>query len=605
MKTLHASFAALLLAATGPAHANVTVPALFGDHMVLQQEMKVPVWGTADPGEKITVTAGGQTATGVAGGDGKWRVDLGPFPDGSPATTLTVAGKSTLTFQDVLIGDVWVCSGQSNMEVPASYDINWKQEQPLAKDPQFRLLQVARTTSLTPLSDITSAYNWGRLPPVHESDGTHPANWVVCNPKDASVFSAAGYFFGKALREHLKRPIGLIESAWGGTVAEAWMSQDALKKEPPFTTYVAAYQQNVANYPQLKPAYNAAEATFITEQKAWEDAFQKAINQLNLDRKTWADEAAKAKAAGQAPPPPPQITQLPAPKKPALPDGGSLQPSNLYNGMIAPLIPFAIKGVAWYQGESNTRDKAYEYRTLFPRLITDWRDKWQRDDLPFVYVQISHFGYAGDGTSALVREGQLQTLSLPKTGMAVVVDIPCDDAGHPRDKEDAGKRLALAAEGVGYGEKIVYSGPLYQSMKVEGGAIRISFTSTGSGLVIGQTPYQPATFGGKTPIVPYPTDKLVGFTIAGEDKSFVPADAKIDGDTVVVSSPTVANPAAVRFAWGDSVQDNLYNKEGLPASPFRTDDWTANFKFRDEAPGMAPPTILMPGTVAVPPKPRP
>ena len=586
-----------------PIHADVAVPALFGDHMVLQEEMKVPVWGTADPGEKVTVTVGTNVATTTAGSDGKWRVDLAPFADGAPATTMTIAGKNTLTFNDVLIGDVWVCSGQSNMEVPLAYAINAHDVQPKATDPQLRLLQVARKTSLQPLTDISSSYMWGRPPHVHESDGDHPANWVVCNPHDASNFSGVGYFFGREMRAHLHRPIGLIESAWGGTLAESWTSQDGLQKAPPFTTYIDAYQKNLAAYPQLKPAYDTAEAAYIASLKDYEQKFQAAITQLQTERKAWADADAKAKAAGQPEPPQPKLAALTKPKAPPLPDGGQLQPSNLFYGMIAPLIPFAIKGVIWYQGESNTRDKAYEYRTLFPRMIADWREKWGQGDFPFLYVQISHFGYAGDGSSALIREAQVQALSMPKTGMAVVVDIPCDDAGHPHDKEDVGKRLTLLASNIAYGENVVAMGPLYDSMKVEGGAIRINFTHVGSGLMIGRTPYQPLTFG-KTPITPYPDDKLVGFTIAGDDKKFVPADAKIDGNAVVVSSPAVPQPVAVRFAWGDNVEDNLYNKENLPASPFRTDDWT-NFIFTREAPGMAPPTIFMPGTAPAPPAPPP
>jgi len=277
------------------------------------------------------------------------------------------------------------------------------------------------------------------------------------------------------------------------------------------------------------------------------------------------------------------------PKAPSLPDGGQFGPTNLFNGMIAPIIPYAIKGVIWYQGESNTRSKSLEYRILFPRMIADWREKWREGNFPFLYVQISHFPYAADQSSGLVREAQLKTLSVPATGMAVTVDIPCDDAGHPHDKEDPGHRLALLAQHVAYGENVVASGPLYKSMNVEANAIRISFTDTGGGLIIGQTPYQP-TMRGNTPVTPYPADKLVGFTIAGNDKKFITADAKIDGDTVVVSSPQVSNPKAVRFAWGDAVECNLYNKEKLPASPFRTDEWN-DFKYAPLAPGLPPPTF--------------
>jgi sialate O-acetylesterase len=580
-------FALMLCAAVGPARADVKLPSIFGDHMVLQQEAKVPVWGMAESGEKVTVTVGDHTANTTAGSDGKWRVDLEPFPNGAPATTMTVAGKNTLTFQDVLIGDVWFASGQSNMEAAVAYDYNSKVEVAKATDPQLRLFRVARKTSLQPLFDVTAPFTWGRKPPMHESDGEQPAKWVVCNPHDASDFSAVGYFFGKELRAHLNRPIGLIGDYWAGTLAEAWTSQSGLQKDPPFKTYIDAYQQNVADYPKLVPDYEKAKAAYLLDLKDYETKLDAVMVQYQGELKTYA----VAQKAGTTPLPvaPGHPDFPPKPKLPALPDGGSFGPSNLFNGMVAPIIPYAIKGVIWYQGESNTRNKALEYRLLFPRLIADWREKWGEGDFPFLFVQIAHFPYASDGSSALVREAQVKTLSVPNTGMAVCVDIPCDDAGHPHDKEDPAKRLALVARHVGYGEKLSYSGPMYQSMKVEGSAIRISFTDSGSGLIIGQTPYQPPKFG-NTPISPYPVDKLVGFTIAGADKNFVAAEAKIDGDTVVVSSPEVASPVAVRFAWGDRVEDNLYNKENLPASPFRTDEWN-DFKYHDLAPGTVPPSF--------------
>jgi sialate O-acetylesterase len=567
------------------AHAEVKMCAIFGDHMVLQQEATLPVWGTADAGEKVTVTVADQTATTTAGSDGKWRVDLKPFANGAPATAMTVTGKNTLTFNDVLIGDVWLASGQSNMEYGMAFLSNAKDEMPKAIDPQLRLFRVAQKTSLQPLSDLSSPSNWGNWGKnVHDYDGNQPGKWVVCNPHDVANFSAVAYYFGRELRSHLNRPIGIIGDYWSGTLAEAWTSQSALQKDPPFTTYVSAYQQNLANFPKLEPDYETAQAKYMADLKDYETKVKDIYTQLQTERTAYA-VAVKAGTQPLPPQPPDRPTLPPQPKAPPLPDGGSPGPSNLFNGMIAPVIPYAIKGVIWYQGESNTRTKALEYRILLPRLIADWREKWGQGDFPFLMVQISHFGYAGDGSSAIVREAQVMALSLPKTGMAVTVDIPCDDAGHPHDKLDPAKRLALVARGVAYGEKLVYSGPLYQSMKVEESAIHLSFTNIGSGLIIGQTPYQPPTINPKNPIPVYPTDKLVGFTIAGDDKKFVPADAKIDGDSVVVSSPDVPNPVAVRFAWGDVVQCNLYNKENLPASPFRTDEWN-DFKFRDLAPGL-------------------
>jgi len=583
--------AALALLETGaaPALAEVKLPSIFGDHMVLQQEAKVPVWGTATPNEKVTVTVGDHTASTTAGADGKWRVDLAAFANGTAPTTMTVTGTNTLTFQDVLIGDVWVASGQSNMEAPTGYDYNAKALMPQAADSQLRLFLVARKTSLEPLADVMSPFSWGRKPPLHISDGDQPAKWLLCDPHDVGDFSAVGYFFGKELRGHLNRPIGMIGTYWGGTMAESWISLSGLQKDPPFAGYIAAYNKDLAAYPQLEPDYEKAQTAYIAAQKDYEVKVQDAVTAFQTAAKAYAE--AKKAGATSLPPDPGLRPVLPvAPKAPPTPDGGPHQPAVLFNAMLAPVIPYAIKGVIWYQGESNTREKSLEYGLLFPRLIADWREKWGQGDFPFLYVQISHFPYAGDDTSALIRDAQLHALSIPNTAMAVTIDIPCDDAGHPHDKEDPAKRLALAARHVAYGEDLVYSGPLYQSMKVEGNAIRISFTQLGGGLIIGKTPYQPPTFGPKTPIVPLPTDKLVGFTIAGADKKFVPADAKIDGNTVLVSAAQVSDPAAVRFAWGDVVQCNLYNKENLPASPFRTDAWN-DFKYKPLAPDTLPPSF--------------
>jgi len=256
--------------------------------MVLQQEMKVPVWGTAEPGGKVTVSVGGHTASTTAGADGKWRVDLEPFPNGAPSATMTVQGKNTLTFQDVLIGDVWVASGQSNMEVAVTYDYNGKEESAKATDAQLRLFCAARKTALQPLDDLTSPFRWGRKPPFRESDGEQPGKWVVCNPRDAGEFSAVAYFFGKELRAHLNRPVGMIGSYWGGTLAEAWTSLSGLQKEPPFKTYVEAYQQNLANFPKLNPDYQKALATYQADLKDYESKTQAIIAEFQS-----AEKAAK------------------------------------------------------------------------------------------------------------------------------------------------------------------------------------------------------------------------------------------------------------------------------------------------------------------------
>jgi sialate O-acetylesterase len=533
-----------------PSHADVRMIPLFGDHMVLQQEAKVPVWGMADAGEKVTVTVGDHKASTTAGTDGTWRVELAPFPSGAAPTTMTVAGKNTLTFQDVLVGDVWVCSGQSNMEFNLGGEATRATAIPAANDPQLRLFVVTKKLSLQPLTDL---------------DG----KWELCTPDSAKGFSAVGYFFGKALRADLNRPIGLIGTYWGGSTAQCWTSLSGLQKDPPFTRYLDVYKTNVANFDKLNDHYAEREAAYTADLKTWTDAG----NKTAFD--AWNIEMRKALAAHQ--PVPPQ-TFPPKPKEPPLPGGDQRAPTNLFNGMVNPLLSYAIKGVIWYQGEYNT-DDPLEYYDLLPRLITDWREKWGQGNFPFLIVQLpSLFVYNDPGSPRsinsdnwdVVREAQEKTLSLPNTGMVVTLDI--GGRLHPTDKLDVGERLALLARHDVYGEKIVDSGPIYQSMTKDGNKITIKFDQVNGGLTIGQSP-SPETIGSRAF---QPTDKLIGFAIAGADKQWVEADAQIVGTTVVVSSPQVSDPVAVRYGWGSGRFDaecNFYNKDGLPAAPFRTDDW--------------------------------
>ena len=523
--------------------ADVKLPAIFGDHMVLQQEAALPVWGTADPGEKVTVTVGAESATATTDASGRWLVKLKALPSGSAPVTMAVEGKNKLTFSDVLVGDVWVCSGQSNMEYQLLAAHNASTELPKASDPQLRLFHVTRKTSLQPETDVTGS-------------------WQVCTTDTAKTFSAVGFFFGRELRTALNRPIGLIESAWSGTEAQAWTSISALQKEPSLKAYVDKYNMNLANYPKAladAPARNVA-------YKAAVDAWHRDVNpSWQAAIKDWNEAVTRAKAAGQPEPPKPQPSK-PIPPAPDDPTGGPHGPSNLFNGMIAPVIPYAIKGVTWYQGESNA-NQAMEYRTLFPLMITDWRQRWGLGDFPFLFVQLACFSPGQNW--ALLRESQLKTLALPDTGMASAVDIGDPTFIHPQDKLDVGLRLALAARHIAYGQNTVFSGPIYDSMKVEGGAIRISFTQAGGGLVVGHAPWIPVSVQ-KNPVS---TTELESFTIAGADKKWVPAQARIDGNSVVVSSADVTQPVAVRYGWANAPRCNLYNKEMLPASPFRTDDW--------------------------------
>lgn len=539
--------AALCLGGGGWVRADVKMPSVFGDHMVLQQEAGLPVWGTADAGEKVTVTVGNKSASATAGADGKWMVKLSPLPAESAPVTMTVAGKNTLTFSDVLVGDVWVCSGQSNMEFGLKQAHNAQDEVPKASDPQLRLFHVPKKSTLDPQTDVV-------------------AKWEICTPETILNFSAVGYFFGRDLRATLKRPIGLIETDWGASTAQAWTSLSGLQKDAELSHYVVDHDKMVADFPAASAAYPGLLAAYQADLAAWEKEVGAAYRPLF---EAWQKEDAAAKAAGQPSPRQPVLAR-PKPLPPVEPYGNNKTPTTLFNGMVAPLIPYGIKGAIWYQGESNASSAgAIEYRTLFGRMITDWREKWNEGDFPFLFVQLA--GYGGNGprdTWPVLRESQLKTLALPNTGMASAVDIGDARNIHPQDKLDVGLRLALAAKHVAYGQQVVYSGPIYDSMKVEGSAIRVSFTQTGGGLIIGTAPWKPAT------AAPLPTDQLVGFAIAGADQNWLPAEAKIEGNTVVVSSAQVPQPVAVRYAWVNSPVCNLYNKENLPASPFRTVDWS-------------------------------
>lgn len=551
-------FAIYVIGAAVSAPANVKVAAIFGDHMVLQQDQKVPVWGTAEVGEKVTVSAGGHAGETVAATDGKWRVDLAPFAGSNAPITLTVQGNNSVTFQDVLIGEVWLSSGQSNMEYFVGGSHNAKEVIPKAADPQLRLFYVNHATSLQPLSDLTRS---GWLDPIADPAG----QWLLADPKTVEHFSGVAYFFGRELRSKLKRPVGLIGCSLGGTDAQSWTSIPGLQKNPAFSRYVQAHEKLVEAYPSKRPGYEERKAQFERATREWNAKYDAGVYAREV---AWAADARRARAAGQPIPKRPDLPE-PRPVFPTEPDGGKNQPGNLFNGMVAPLIPYAIKGVIWYQGEFNSG--AVEYRTLFPRLISDWREKWGEGNFPFLFVQLAAFGnddhIQGGGEWALLQEAQSKALSLPNMGMATAADIGDFVEIHPADKLDVGLRLALLARHIGYGETLVYTGPTFDKIAVEGNAIRVHFTQTGSGLVISSAPWTAAN------AQPTPTDRLLGFVIAGADEKFVLADARIDGNSVVVSSPVVPKPIAVRYDFANFTQANLYNKEGLPAFSFRTDTW--------------------------------
>ncbi len=483
-----------------PAAANIQAHSTFSDNMVLQQGMKVPVWGTAAPGENIRVHFNGQTAKTTADSDGKWMVRLEPMMAGGPFKMLLV-GNNNVLFENVMVGEVWVCSGQSNMWWTVKASNNAEQEIADAKYPKIRLFTVPAAMAAEPTSNLNS-------------------KWVECSPETVPTFSAAAYYFGRELFKSLNVPIGLIHTSWGGTPAESWTSLAVLKSDPDFDAIVKRYDDQIAGYEKVKTEYPGLLAQ-------------------------WEKDAETAKAEGK-----------PAPEKPKEAAYNPWIPSSLYNAMIAPLIPYGIKGAIWYQGESNAA-RAYQYRKLFPDMIKNWRKDWGEGDFPFLYVQLANWAPSPpeyNDTWAELREAQTMTLSLKNTGMALAIDIGDTGSIHPTNKQEVGRRLALNALAIAYGKKLVYSGPIYRAMEPEYGTIVLVFDHLGGGLVAKD-------------------GDLKGFTIAGADRKFVPAQAKIVGNTVVVSSPEVKDPVAVRYSWKINPGGNLYNKADLPASPFRTDDW--------------------------------
>ncbi|MFV1958501.1 MAG: sialate O-acetylesterase, partial [Planctomycetota bacterium] len=498
---------ACALAAGAPrAEADPQLASVFGDHMVLQQEKPVVIWGRAAPGEALTVEIAGRQAETSAGRRGRWRVTLDALPAPGPYT-LRVRGKTTVTLSDVLVGEVWICSGQSNMAMTVAACFDAEEEISAADLPQIRLLTVGRRGAAEPAEDFRGS-------------------WTRCSQRTVRSFSAVGFFFGRTLFESLGVPIGLVDTSYGGTPAEAWTPRPALEREPTLAPLVERWTKAARSY----------------DAKAARRRYEKALAR-------WEKAAAKAKAAGKPPPRKPRLAPDPRENVRGI--------ASLWNAMVAPLVPFAVRGVIWYQGESNAA-RAYQYRTLFPLMIKSWRAAW-KEDLPFYFVQLANFRerkpQPGESAWAELREAQRLTLrEVPNTGMAVAIDIGEAGTIHPRNKQDVGKRLADWALAGPYGLAVEPSGPLYRESKRRGRTIRIRFDHVGKSL---------AAHGGP----------LRGFTIAGKDRRFHPAQARIEGDEVVVTSPEVAHPVAVRYGWADNPDTNLYNAADLPASPFRTDDW--------------------------------
>jgi len=655
MKELKYVFASVLLIliisgcsfSGGPA-TDIKLPALFNDNMVLQRDISLPVWGTANPGGELQVKINGQLKNATAGEDGKWRTDLDKMPAGGPYT-LTIMGKDTINYKNVMVGEVWIASGQSNMEMRLQNIKNGKEEVANADYPDIRLFQVKHTTSLVPLDDVNCP------------------GWEECSPETVPEFSAAAYFFGRKIYKELNVPVGIIHTSWGGSVAEAWTSAGALKTIPDFTEAVdkvirARNEQQMtaeeynsileerfnkvvmgdAGFKDGKPLWNDPDLDVSDWKKMklptrWESAgypnldgimwFRKEVNipasmakkdlilhlgPINDNDITWfngtkvgsnkdANKLREYKIPAAIVKPGKNVIAVNVQdigysgglwgKKSQLyiesnhgkkiPLSGEWlckigfdekknlgaepmnpvdhnRPTVLFNAMINPIVPYAMRGVIWYQGEGNA-GRAFQYRTLFPTMIKDWRAHWNQGDFPFLFVQLANFmekqAEPQDDEWAELREAQLMTLSLPNTGMAVIIDIGNPDDIHPKNKQDVGLRLALNALNLVYEKDIVYSGPIYKSMKVEGDKIHLLFDHIGGGLVMKN---------GKS---------LKSFAIAGENREFIWAKAKIDGETIVVSAKGIKHPVAVRYAWASNPDVNLYNKAGLPASPFRTDTW--------------------------------
>lgn len=640
MKSL---FSILFLILQTSANADVRLPKLVDDGMVLQRNISIPIWGWADKGEKVTVQFLNQRIKTTADSLGYWHVHINPVPAGGPYK-MVISGHNTIRLQNILIGDVWICSGQSNMEFKVEELKAAAKVMEAANYPTIRLFTVPQQMAKEPLTDIKSG------------------SWQPCSTKSVAEFSAVAYFFAQELQKNIRIPIGLIHSSWGGTRIETWTSASALKNAEGFASLIQELPSYDLNKEVRESELNIKQwrDEFITRDKGieatkplWSDpslndkdwqemevpGFWDFLGFEKLDGVVWFrkefklsdDEAKKSITLNLGPIDDNDITwingakvgstddkrklrfytinsdvlkpgrnsivvrvvdfggrggmfgrpdqiyietavnKIPLAGKwkfkigtenlPSMPKrvGPNSKPTLLFNAMISPLFSYAIKGVIWYQGEGNA-NQAAQYRTLFPLLINDWRQQWKQKEFPFLFVQLANFKVADkqpqESEWAELREAQLMTLTLPKTGMAVTIDIGEENDIHPKNKLDVGKRLALAALKVAYGQNIVFSGPLYSSMKVTGDKIKISFKNVCSGLVMKES------------------DELKGWAIAGEDRKFVWADAKIEGNEVVVWSSKVPHPVSVRYAWSDNpLGANLYNKEGLPASPFRTDNW--------------------------------
>ncbi len=509
---------ALVALAASVARADVRMPGLFTDHMVFQRDREVPVWGWADPGEQVALAFAGQRVMVVAGADGRWQARFAPLKACAVPQELLIAGRNTVRIGDVLVGDVWLGSGQSNMEFAMRDVENAQAEMAVATNVTIRLFNVPRNEKHQVADDVN-------------------ASWAVCSPAAVRDFSALLYLFGREIRARANVPLGLIHSSVGGTRIELWTAPEGLASVPELADGVKGIADAQRHYrEQILP-----QALPVLE--------------------NWIARTRAAMASG-----------APVPVAPDWPNHPRMGNAGLYVGMIQPLVPFSLRGFVWYQGEWNGGENDI-YVKRMQALIGGWRKAWGCEDLPFYYVQLARMPqkdnppWQGDGL-APTREAQRKCLAIPHTGMAVIIDLPGDSGWHPRNKQDVAKRLSLWALRNEYGLKdLVVSGPLYRDMVVEGDHVLVRFDHAGSGLMAGAKD-------GLKPVLPTPDVQLSGFAVAGADRKWALAKAEIGGHGVRVFTPGVPNPVAVRYAYcQDPAGANLYNREGLPASPFRTDEW--------------------------------
>lgn len=495
------------LVAAACASGAVQLAAPFSDHAILQREKPIRVWGSGSPGEKITASFGSETQQVAADPAGAWHVIFTARPANRVGTDLVVTGENTITVRDILVGEVWLCSGQSNMTFPLERSEGGTLEIAAANFPLIRQFTVTQTTAGRPAATVAGA-------------------WRICSPATAGRFTAVGYYFARELLQDLDVPIGLMHCAWGGTPIESWMSAPVLEQSPASAAIARRWQDDLSARPANQAAYDRL-------LKPWLDGDAAA-------QREGAAAAASYRAAHPRPTVPSNIRP-------------SSAPSSLYNGMLHPLIPYTLRGILWYQGEGNT-GRPEEYSALFAALITSWRKDFKQGDIPFYWVNLANFkGNEATLGFARLREAQTQTLTLPNTGQALAIDIGNHDDIHPTNKRDVGHRLALIAKAKTYGRSGEFSGPQFANATVRGQAMRVTFTHA-AGL---------STRGGAPG----------SLEIAGADKKFHPATGTIEGETLLVSAPEVPAPVAVRYAFRNSPEANLYNGAGLPAVPFRSDSW--------------------------------